>query len=573
MFNINMTEQFGMYQVELTHAGLNKYRVIKGRDRNILIQKLQAQQLAWEEQWTKVEARAHKQQSAQSSAERAQQLTLAAETQVAELHDLLSRGIFNKTIVDWERLKDHSEFSDIRPTPPHSSVASEDGQGQRKPHPEDPEYAVKAGFLALLFPELRIRAEEKASQKYEAALHTWEQGEKRRMERQRSEKSAYEESLKIYQNNLVGWDKKKQQFIQEQKARNSLVDTRRLAYVVGKDAGIEDYCDVVLSSSTYPDYFPQDYELDYAASTKTVVIDYQLPAPDQLPRVKEVKFVKSRNEMQQVLFKDAERQKLYDEVIYKTLLRTLHELFTADSPKRIQSIAFNGWVSSVDRATGQIVHACIVSIHVQRDEFLSFNLAEVDPKACFRKLKGVGSSQLHSVTPVPPVMSLNTTDKRFVQSHCVADVLAEGSNLASMDWQEFEHLVREVFEKEFAKDGAEVKVTRASRDGGVDAVVFNPDPLRGGKTVIQAKRYVNTVGVSAVRDLYGTLMNEGAGKGILVTTADYGPDAYEFIKGKPLVLINGAQLLYLLQQHGYKAKIDLMEARKLELAARMASPS
>jgi len=28
--------------------------------------------------------------------------------------------------------------------------------------------------------------------------------------------------------------------------------------------------------------------------------------------------------------------------------------------------------------------------------------------------------------------------------------------------------------------------------------------------VIQAKRYANTVGVSAVRDLYGTLMNDGS---------------------------------------------------------------
>ena len=39
-------------------------------------------------------------------------------------------------------------------------------------------------------------------------------------------------------------------------------------------------------------------------------------------------------------------------------------------------------------------------------------------------------------------------------------------------------------------------------------------------------------------------MNEGASKGILVTTPDYGPDAYEFAKDKPLVLMNGANLLY-----------------------------
>ena len=113
--------------------------------------------------------------------------------------------------------------------------------------------------------------------------------------------------------------------------------------------------------------------------------------------------------------------------------------------------------------------------------------------------------------------------------------------------------------------GGEVKVTRASRDGGVDAVAFDPDPIRGGKIVIQAKRYTNVVGVSAVRDLYGTVMNEGATKGILVTTADYGQDSYEFAKDKPLTLLSGSELLYLLQKHGHRARIDLAEAKKLAL--------
>ena len=59
------------------------------------------------------------------------------------------------------------------------------------------------------------------------------------------------------------------------------------------------------------------------------------------------------------------------------------------------------------------------------------------------------------------------------------------------------------------------------------------------KIYIQAKRYKNVVGVAAVRDLYGTMINEGASKGILVTTSHYGPDAYDFAKDKPIELIDG----------------------------------
>src|SRR5690606_27511946 len=119
-------------------------------------------------------------------------------------------------------------------------------------------------------------------------------------------------------------------------------------------------------------------------------------------------------------------------------------------------------------------------------------------------------------------------DGRFISSYEVATTLDESSNLAAMNWEDFEHLIREVFEHEFRSSGGEVKVTQASRDGGVDAIAFDPDPVRGGKIVIQAKRYTGTVSVAAVRDLYGTVMNEGANKGILVTTSDYGPDAYAF---------------------------------------------
>ncbi len=132
-----------------------------------------------------------------------------------------------------------------------------------------------------------------------------------------------------------------------------------------------------------------------------------------------------------------------------------------------------------------------------------------------------------------------------------------------MNWDDFEHLIRELFEKEFTASGGEVKVTQASADGGVDAVAFDPDPIRGGKIVIQAKRYTNVVGVAAVRDLYGTVMNEGATKGILVTTSNYGKDSYEFAKDKPITLLNGSNLLALLEKHGHKARINVAEAKKI----------
>ena len=118
----------------------------------------------------------------------------------------------------------------------------------------------------------------------------------------------------------------------------------------------------------------------------------------------------------------------------------------------------------------------------------------------------------------------------------------------------FENLITNLFQKM----GLDTKPTQASRDGGVDCVAFDSRPVLGGKVIVQAKRYKNTVGVSAVRDLFGTVHNEGATKGILVTTSGYGAAAFEFANGKPLQLISGGELLYLLKEHaGLDAKIEM----------------
>jgi restriction system protein len=275
------------------------------------------------------------------------------------------------------------------------------------------------------------------------------------------------------------------------------------------------------------------------------------------------KYVKAKDEFVEVSLSETELNRNYNNLLYQICLRTIYELFDADTMGALSAVVFNGWVKSIDKATGKITNGCLLSVEAKKEEFQDINLNDVDPKTCFKALKGVGSSQLHSLTPVAPVLNISREDKRFVASKEVAGQLDERFNLAAMDWEDFEQLIRELFQQEFNKNGGEVKVTQASRDGGVDAVAFDPHPIHGGKIVIQAKRYTNTVGVGFVRELWGTVLNEGAMKGILITTADYGPDAYEFAKGKPLTLMNGANLLYLLEKHGHKAKIDIKEAKMI----------
>ncbi len=196
------------------------------------------------------------------------------------------------------------------------------------------------------------------------------------------------------------------------------------------------------------------------------------------------------------------------------------------------------------------------------EEIRGLAIDRINPTAAYRNFKGRFGGSPEDIISTIPILTFNENERRFTEGKEILDDQA-GTNLAAMDWEDFEHLIRELFEKEFAGDGTEVKVTQASRDAGVDAIVMDPDPIRGGKYVVQAKRYTKTVDVSAVRDLYGTVLNEGANRGIIVTTAHYGRDSYEFAKDKPLTLLNGDDLLALLSKHGYKYFVDVVEARRL----------
>lgn len=346
------------------------------------------------------------------------------------------------------------------------------------------------------------------------------------------------------------------------KIQRLLIDgiCHRLAVIL-EDAPATEYATTILSTSRYPFHWIRKIEAEQRG--ETLIIDYHLPAIDDIPDILEITY--RREQPLVVAPNDSRIKELWTDISYQITLRSIYELFSSSSSQlsAIDAIAFNGIVESVDTATGHSSEKCVLSVMATRQAFTALDFSRIDPARCFKSLRGIAAHDLSSLTPVPPVMPLDKRDKRFIDPGEILSTIDPEINLAAMDWKDFENLIRELFEKEFSAEGAEVKITRASKDGGVDAVVFDPDPIRGGKIIIQAKRYTNTVGVSAVRDLYGTVHNEGAIKGILVTTSDYGSDSYNFAKDKPLTLINGANLLHLLSKHGYKAGIDIARAKKL----------
>jgi len=519
------------YSIEIYHEGLKEHKLISAPECDMLENKVNLQIQKWVEKWYNLERKRKIAEKKEANKEEAKIRTEEAEKKLEDIDNLLIHTLDIDDTVDWDMLKKRDEFPETRPNRKYLS----------RPRRYSKEYTPNFTFLEKIFKSKKERKIQEYEKKYSAAIADWEKEKEE----------------------VAKWEERKRLYYKEQENFNRKIDALKASYFEKEPNSVTEYCEIVLDNSKYPDEFPKNFELEYNPETRILIIEYQLPSIDVFPTVKEVKFIASRNELKEYHISQTQLNKMFDSSLYKITLRTIHEIFEADAADAVDAVSFNGWVESVNKATGKEENNCILSIQVKKEEFSTIDLAKIDPKICFKSLKGVSGSKLSSLSPIQPILQLTKTDKRFVEGYEVANSIDERMNLAAMDWGDFEHLVRELFEKEFKAGGGEVKVTQSSRDGGVDAIAFDPDPIRGGKIVIQAKRYTNTVGVSAVRDLYGTVVNEGAIKGILVTTADYGADAYQFAKDKPITLLNGSNLLHLLEKHGHHAKIDLREAKRI----------
>ena len=560
-------------EIVIAHKDLNVVRVIRDASWHVAAKKAVAQVQSWDEKW-------HDQRYVMSKELAAIQQTEQAQAALHTLQNILQDSLHASHDVEWAELE--LPFGELRPSkptfPPEVKCPVKPGEPWLEPLESNEGYQPESlgtsfldvfiTFLDVFIPSRwRKRKEEarrlfehdhtewertvEAYKRYPAFLEEWQKQSKQI-------RGENEQLLALWEINVGDWQNRKEQHEATERAR---VSSFKEAVTSGERAAVEDFISIVLERLDYPDHFPHEFTVAYNAETKILVCDYQLPSPGALPTLKEVTYVKTRNVLTEKQLNKKDSQALYDSVAYQICLRTTHELFAADQFGVLDLVTFNGWVRDVDRGTGRDVNPCILSLQATRKAIEEIDLARVDPKACFKTLNGVGSTKLHALAPL---LQLDTEDDRFVEGNSIANGLAEGTNLAAMDWEDFEHLIRELFEAEFAERDAVVKITQASRDRGVDAVIFDPDPLRGGKIILQAKRYTNTVGADAVRDLYGTVVKEGANKGILITTSDFGPDSYDYVKGLPITLLSGGNLVHLLAKHGHKARIDLAEAKQIQ---------
>ncbi|MEK3876479.1 restriction endonuclease [Paenibacillus sp. FSL M7-0420] len=539
--------------IENSYLGCSKE--IKGSSPFDVRIKVENQLNRWKEQEKKARSR-ERQANLKLKAEI---LTSEAITVIESFRSLLNSALEKGPLFNWDLMYNTDVFIDFSfpDTEPNFKTFS-----YKEPAPDFQFYLIKysvpkESLKHKLFPYYKnklIKQHQIARDAFDLDLQKHEDNVQKSIENFENALQSFNSSKnKAYSNYLL----KKEEFEKDKIEHNRNIDTFKRDFENNLPDAVTQYLGIILDNSNLPNELNKTFEIQYDQHSGIAVIDYFLPNIDEIPKVIEYKYIATRKVITSIDMKVKELNQFYEDTIYQLALRTIYEIFTNVYIEEFQSIIFNGWVKGIDKSTGNDFTSCIISLQTNNAEFADLTLSRVSPKECVRKLKGLTAGSLSQMAPVKPIMQINKEDTRFVESKSVLADLNSTDNLAEMPWEDFEHLVRELFSKIFSKEGGEVNVTRASRDGGVDAIAFDPDPIRGGKYVIQAKRYNNVVGVSAVRDLYGTMINEGAVKGILVTTSHFGNDSREFVKDKPITLLDGSNLMHLFKEYGYSVRIDI----------------
>ena len=546
-----------IYAVNMLHGFLGLSQTIRDANENILAFKTQQVLNQWIQTW-------NQQNAVGSKLDR-------IITYQKEWDTLLSKSLDKNHSVDLELLKNKEpfesslKFGELQSKLDSIPLPSPPRKGNTPPQPVYNEPAVS--FIdKLLFKKKSIL--NRYQKEYDRKLETWRKICDKIVQNQVDRMAEYDLALQSMEieKQAVGDEMEvaRQVYEEERLRKNEGTDILQINYQSKQPEAVEQYMELVVMQSAYPDLFPRHTELEYQRDNHTLFVSMELPHPSLIPREKDLRFNSNDQKEEITYYSGEEFSKLYNDIIYKTILRTFHEIFSADEAEAVEAIHFKGWVKTLNRGNGQYENTHIASVFSSRSVFEKINLKQIDPTLCFRFLKGVSSPALIDLTEIPEPFTISKKQREEMPVKKMLEPIDNSTNLANLGWKDFESLMISLMEKEFGVTVGEINVMHSSLEAGLEAYSLDPDPIRGGKIVFHARRSIKPISVSPVRELFGSVMHEGAVKGILITTADFTTEAYEFARNKPIRLLNGSSLLSLFEKHGQKLRINLREAISLE---------
>lgn len=183
---------------------------------------------------------------------------------------------------------------------------------------------------------------------------------------------------------------------------NGEIDALIAGLGYGVPDAVQEYVDIVLANSVYPDDFEVIHEAEFDANTAELALRAVVPAPEAIPAVKAYRYVKASDEIVGSSSTKKDLNDRYADALAQVALRTLHEVFEADRRGVIQSVSLQVGPATRDPATGHKRFFPLVAVGASRAQFLEFDLSAVVPPATLELLGAVVSKNPIGLSVIDP---------------------------------------------------------------------------------------------------------------------------------------------------------------------------
>jgi restriction system protein len=175
------------------------------------------------------------------------------------------------------------------------------------------------------------------------------------------------------------------------------------SYRAGDPAGIVAYGESALREMPLPRFINPEFRVAYSPDSRQLVVEFELPTVDVVPKAKSYRYVKSRETVVETQRPASQVKALYANVIAQLTLLSLAAIVECDSERHIDGVVFNGVVDTLDPHSGQSIRPCLIAVRVTREAFAEINLHDVDPSACLKRLSATVSRNPIECAPVRPL--------------------------------------------------------------------------------------------------------------------------------------------------------------------------
>lgn len=308
---------------------------------------------------------------------------------------------------------DHVDLEVLRSTAQHPPFQSEHERPLLPPPlpaaPPEPSYQAPPGEPSKLGGMFGSRKkweelEAHARQLHEAAHAAWRQDMERLPHVHEQIRTGHEQAEQQRLANLAAaraqYEAECRQREQDTVAANQHLDELIQGLAYGVESAIQEYVSIVLGNSLYPEVFPIDHEFEFNSSLRELTLTALVPPPEALPKAKEYKYVRAKDEITETSLPQKEAKERYRHAVAQVGVRTLHEIFEADRAARIGTIALTIVTETVDAGTGLMKRTPLVAVAAERDHFVSFDLTNVVPHATLETLGAQISKSPADLIPI-----------------------------------------------------------------------------------------------------------------------------------------------------------------------------